>query len=987
MIRCKLNRLIVTRNGKRYKHFLSSNEIRQRFIDYFVKENDHKFIKSSPVLPYNDPSIAFVNAGMCQFKNVFLGQQTLVAKCVANSQKCIRVGGRHNDLSLVGSDGTHHTFFEMLGNWSFGQYDKAVACRLAWNLLTSSPYDISPEHLYITVFNGDKQQNLEADDETYRIWKQLGIPDSRIIMSGRNDNFWEMGETGPCGPCTEIHIDYPPSGGKNLIELWNIVFIQYSREIDGAMQKLPKCFVDTGMGLERLAMVLQGKKSTYDTDLFLPLFDTIFKVSGVSKYTGCFETANTLDTNYRILVDHGRMITTALADNMLPSHNHKLRRIMRKSFLLTENNFKVQPAFGLMSSIANEVSNCLGDTYPEIRRNLEKVQQLLKHEYSVFDNLRKSVSKEWHYVIGRLPNLTVFNPYEECTGFVPACNYLVKHDDILQIPAFTMYDAFGLDVQTIEKLAKATDMPVDWNEFNDKLLALKSKTKHCIRNTSKINNLMHNFPATDDGLKYNIFCQDNQSYNISPAIPVKLLAVIDKNGIVIKEYNISEHNRDDVVSLIFDKTNFYCEAGGQENDIGIVKTKSGLVFHVINVEKIQENGVILHYIKSKDWPLLFGEEELFLQIDIDHRLGLMRSHSSVHILNAVLNSYLVVTCQTSSSVKKDLMSFTFELFGQKFTPEDALAVEQKINDIIKLALSVKRTTMSSNDLNEIDVKLIPGEIYPDAQVHVIDIYEDDSYFSREACCGTHVNSTSDLIDFCIVHYKSTNKECTLVGVTGPLCIRAKSYGVELLNKLIEIDKFVSLIYASNTTPSKIQQAVMEINDIKLELKKNLKKHIPLKNKIELDKKILSLERKFQNVFKEEKRKLLENDLRKLYDEKCVVGSVDVNDFYFNDNRINFDEVTRTYGDIPCLLFAYKNGIIFMYCHVPASYSDDDSWLINVFTMLKTKPIKLRNKGQLKIAELKIRMLDSCRAHKLIDTIVGNTKDYFKRNQAFETNCK
>lgn len=228
MIKFKLKPLNID-NRKRYKSFLSSNVIRKRFIDYFVKENDHTFIKSSPVVPYNDPTIAFVNAGMCQFKSVLLGQRTLAANRVVNSQKCIRVGGKHNDLDIVGSDGYHHTFFEMLGNWSFGHYGKAEACRLAWNLLTSPPYNISPEQLYCTVFNGDKTLDVEADNETLQIWKHIGVKDDHIVMNGANDNFWEMGETGPCGPCTEIHIDYPPSGGQNLIELWNIVFIQYSR--------------------------------------------------------------------------------------------------------------------------------------------------------------------------------------------------------------------------------------------------------------------------------------------------------------------------------------------------------------------------------------------------------------------------------------------------------------------------------------------------------------------------------------------------------------------------------------------------------------------------------------------------------------------------------------------------------------------------------------------------------------------------------------
>ncbi|XP_050544706.1 alanine--tRNA ligase, mitochondrial-like isoform X2 [Daktulosphaira vitifoliae] len=845
MIIARLNSGIVL-IGKRCKHCLTSYEIRKHFIDYFVKENNHDFIKSSPVLPYNDPSLSFVNAGMCQFKNVFLGKKSINATCVANSQKCIRVGGKHNDLSTVGTDGIHHTFFEMLGNWSFGQYDKAKACRLAWNLLTSYPYCMSPDNLYVTVFNGDQQLNMEPDYESLETWKKIGIQDDHIIMNNGNENFWEMGDYGPCGPCTEIHIDYPPSGGKNLIELWNIVFIQYSREKDGFLRRLPKCFIDTGMGLERLVMVLQEKKSTYETDLFSSILDLISKENNILNYSKSF------DLNHYILADHCRMITVSLADNVLPSHNHKLRRIIRKSFIMTETCFNVQPALSLILKIVDEVVENLGQTYPELKQNLQKVKHLLKYEYTIFDNLRKSIFKEWNNVVEHWPILIKFDPYEECTGFILACKYLIKHSSkIKEIPAFTLYDAFGLDIQTIKELSKTLGLPINWNEFNCQLNALRSKTKNQVYHLSKNNDLINNFPATKDHFKYDIFRHADHSY-IIPTITSKLIAILDTNGNVINDSNIHKYGKN--VSLVLEKTNFYCESGGQESDIGIIRTKNGTNFVVKNVNKVQENGVILHHIESDKWPILLNEKELYVVIDVDHRLGLMRSHSSVHILNSILTSYLVVTCQTSSRVKKDLMLFKFALFGQKFTEKDALIIEKKVIDVIKSSMAIKRTTIMSNDLNKLNVTVIPGEVYPDGEVYVIDIFKDQSYLSREACCGTHVENTLDLIDFCLVQCKITNNECTLLGVTGYLCLNVQSYGIALLNKIIEIEKKINIMLKSEEIASNELKIVMdEINNLKFKTKGDSKTYMPLKNQIDANKKFFSIERKIQKIMKNEKK--------------------------------------------------------------------------------------------------------------------------------------
>ncbi|XP_026821859.1 alanine--tRNA ligase, mitochondrial-like isoform X2 [Rhopalosiphum maidis] len=846
----------------------------------------------------------------------------------------------------------------------------AEACRLAWNLLTSPPFNIPTEQLYCTVFNGDETLNVEADNETLQIWKDIGVNDDHIVMNGANDNFWEMGETGPCGPCTEIHIDYPPSGGKNLMELWNIVFIQYSRE-KNSMRKLPNYFIDTGMGLERLTMVLQDKTSTYDTDLFSPIFSIIFNACRISKYTGSYD-GTSLDTYYRILADHGRMITVALADNMLPSQNHKLRRLIRKSFLMAETNFKIQPGYSLMCDITNEVSNSLGNVYPELVKNNEKVKHLMKHEYTIFNKLRMSVSKDWKTVVKECPMLKSFDPYEECTGFVPACNYLIKHNNMKNIPAFTLYDAFGLEKKTIGRLAEVMGKPVSWNELHEKLKKLQTKTiKHTKKQSNKY--MTGDIPKTDDSFKYEIIRHNNESY-LSPALTAKLLAIVDINGNIVTELDIKEQG--DMVSLVLDKTSFYCEAGGQQNDIGIVKTNNGIVFDVTDVDKIEENGVVLHHIKSSDWPILLSEKELIVQVDSNYRLGLMRAHSSIHILNSVLNSYLVVTTQSSSCVKKDFMSFTFALFGQKFSPEDALVIEEKVNVIIKSAISVKRTTVTSNDLNQMNVTLLPGEVYPD-EVHVIDMYNhvDNSYISREACCGIHVQNTLDVLEFCIVQYKCLSNECTIMAVTGPLCSDARICGQKLLEKSNFVEHLVNSTNLNNISSSKVHLLMDNKNKLKSELKNISQNYIPLNVQIQINKKIFAIERKIQKIIKEKKMQILGDEVKNKCEDSYAVGYVDCDEAYLDDNCYDFENVVHVCGEIPCLFLAYNKENIHVYLRIPKELPEDVKWLKNFWNKFDIKPIKFKDKVQFKATEFKIKQVDKHKALKLIDNVI----EYVKKN--------
>lgn len=740
------------------------------------------------------------------------------------------------------------------------------------------------------------------------------------------------------------------------------------------MRKLPNYFIDTGMGLERLTMVLQDKTSTYNTDLFSPIFDIIFNACKISKYKGSYSDNTSLDTYYRVLADHGRMITVALSDNMLPSQNHKLRRLIRKSFILAETNFKVQPGYTLLCDIADEVSNSLGNVYPELIKNNEKVKHLMKHEYTIFNKLRKSVSKDWKMVVEECPTLKDFDPYDECTGFVPACNYLMKNKNMKNIPAFTLYDAFGLEKKTIGRLAEVMGKPASWNELHEKLKKLQTKTIKHIKKKSN-NYMTENIPKTDDSFKYEIIRYNNESY-LSPALIAKLLAIVDINGIIVTEPDIKEQG--DIVSLVLDKTSFYCTAGGQQNDIGVIKTNNGIVFNVTGVDKIEENGVILHHIESSDWPILLREKELNVQVDSNYRLGLMRAHSSIHILNSVLNSYLIVTTQLSSCVKKDFTSFTFALFGQKFLPEDALLIEDKVNNIIQSAVPVKRTTVTSNDLNQMNVTLLPGEVYPD-ELHVIDMYNniDNSYISREACCGTHVQNTLDVIDFCIVQYKCLSNECTIMAVTGPLCTEARIFGQQLLEKSNFVEHLVNSTNLNNISSTKVHLMMNHKNQLKSELKNVSQNYIPLNVQIQINKKIFATERKIQKIIKEKKMQILCDAIKDLCEDNYAVGFVDCDAAYLDDNCYDFENVVHVCGEIPCLFLAYNKENIHVYLRVPKELQEDLNWLKNFWNKFEIKPIKLKNKVQFKATEFKVKQVDKYKALTLIDNVIEDVKkNYF-----------
>ncbi|GBP24417.1 Alanine--tRNA ligase, mitochondrial [Eumeta japonica] len=452
----------TTLRRSRFKHS-SSHNVRSTFIDYFVGKYEHKFIKSSSVVPLCDPTVPFVNAGMNQFKGIFLGKTKEPCLRAVNSQKCIRVGGKHNDLNIVGRDGHHHTFFEMLGNWSFGDYYKNEACQMAWNLLLG-PYGLKPENLVVTYFSGDPALGLKEDIECRDIWKSIGVKSSHIKASGASDNFWEMGPTGPCGPCTEIY--YVDSNG-NLTEIWNLVFIQYNREDDGTLTGLPMHHVDTGMGLERLTALLQSVPSNYDTDLFQPIIKAIEKMSKhCTPYSHKFGNSETLDNAYRCLADHSRMISVCLADGVFPTSS--------------EDIFKCNN--GMLSDLYDRVADSLGATYPELHEKRKESKIIIDYEEQSYAKLRVNLKKKWKDLIKQYPEVENFHDVE-LSGFADGYRHFkqaITQNKSTMMPAdviFKLYDTHGFPEHIIERIAELNNLTMDKGGFQNLLMQHKSRHK------------------------------------------------------------------------------------------------------------------------------------------------------------------------------------------------------------------------------------------------------------------------------------------------------------------------------------------------------------------------------------------------------------------------------------------------------------------------------------------------------------------------------
>ena len=752
----------------------SAADIRRQFLDFFATQCGHTEVPSSPVIPHNDPTLLFTNAGMNQFKDVFLGRGTRPYTRAVDTQKCIRAGGKHNDLEDVGRDTYHHTFFEMLGNWSFGDYFKEDAIKWAWKLFTEV-WGLDKDRLYVTVFAGDDKDGLDPDIDAENLWKELtNIDHSHITRWDRKDNFWEMGNTGPCGPCSEIHYDSTPdkSGGHlvnlddpDVIEIWNLVFIQYNRGDDGTLAPLPNQHVDTGMGLERVVRVLQGKNSNYDTDLWTPIFELITTLTGAPAYGG--EIDSHTDIAYRVLADHIRCLVVAIADGGRPGaagREYVLRRILRRAVRHAHQTFGVEGP--LLYKLVPSVVGTLGEVFPEITKNEEHVSQIiLDEEESFLKTLDRGIEL-----------------FEKAVSYGDGKSIDAKS-------AFTLHDTFGFPIDLTEVMAEERNLTVDRDGYD----VLMEQARETSRATSEIDQKMHlppevigklsilNIHATNDLQKYGRGIANSQ---------VKAIW----NG---KEL-VGKADGSMVFGIVLNKTPFYAEQGGQVGDIGhIVREHNGSQKRcefIVN-ETHRYGDYVLHVGRVLEGVLLDGDQAT-ATVNEKRRKHTEANHTCTHLLNHALRSVLGEDVQQRGSlVDHDRLRFDFS-FAHAMTDEQVFEVENLVNKSIEDVLCVDAKEVPLEQAQEIyGVRAVFGEQYPDP-VRVVSIgalvdellhnpsNKDWYNCSVEFCGGTHLDNSQDAKRFVLLHEQALASGIRrIIAVTGVTAEAAHLAGISLMKQI------------------------------------------------------------------------------------------------------------------------------------------------------------------------------------------------------------
>ncbi len=708
---------------------MKSNEVRESFLRFF-ENKDHKIVPSSPVIPYDDPTLLFTNAGMNQFKDVFLGRGTREYSRVADTQKCIRAGGKHNDLEEVGMDGFHHTFFEMLGNWSFGDYYKEEAIQWAWELLTNV-WNLPKDRLWASVF--------ETDDEAFEIWKtKTDINPEHILRFGEKDNFWEMGETGPCGPCSEIHIDLTKEGCKpedinagleEVIEIWNLVFIQYNRKKDGELELLPMKHVDTGMGFERVVRVLQNKNSNYETDIFFPLIEKISLLTG-KDYSG--ENISSMNA----IADHIRALSFAISDGGIPSNEGRgyvLRRILRRASRLAR---KLDYSKPVLFELVDTLTDSFGKVFPELEQKKGFVKEIIKAEE---ENFHKTLDR----------GIILFNE---------VCSTLKDTKIFPGAEAFKLYDTFGFPLDLTEVMARESGLKVDTLRFEEEMEKQKSRAKNARKEHSAEVDFSHTKLKGIDEVKYD-------PYNVT------------ENGIktIILDAQPSAGEDEIVVSL---KENpFYAESGGQISDTGNIISGGEISLPVINSGK---NYLIVK--GNKD--VIKGGVEVIARIDMKRRDAIERNHTATHLvheaLRRVLGSHVK---QVGSLVSDEYLRFDFPHF-HKLEPSQIKDIEDMVNGKIEEKLTVQTLTdIPIEEANKIpNVKQLFEEKYG-SKVRVVIV---DENFSAEFCGGTHVNSSEQ-----IGLFKITKEESIAAGTRRIFARTGKGILTYLEEKIKETERLIA----------------------------------------------------------------------------------------------------------------------------------------------------------------------------------------------------
>ncbi|OAL37479.1 alanine-tRNA ligase [Fonsecaea nubica] len=774
-------------------HEWTAPKVRDTFIKYF-EDRGHTFVKSSPVVPLSDPTLLFTNAGMNQFKPIFLGTVDPSSKegqyrRVVNSQKCIRAGGKHNDLDDVGKDSYHHTFFEMLGNWSFGDYFKKEAILFSWELLTGV-FGLEPDRLYVTYFEGNEAGGLEPDLEAKEIWKSVGVPEDHILPGNMKDNFWEMGDQGPCGPCSEIH--YDRIGGRNaaslvnqddpnVLEIWNNVFIQYNREPDRSLRPLPNKHVDTGMGFERLVSVLQNKMSNYDTDVFTPLFSRIQEVTGARPYSGKFgeEDVDGIDTAYRVVADHVRTLTFAISDGGIPNNEGRgyvVRRVLRRGARYARKYFNVEIG-DFFSKIVPTLVEQMGGMFKEIVAKEEEVKEILNEEELSFAKTLDRGERQFE----------VYAQKSQVQGL----------KKLHGADVWRLYDTFGFPVDLTRLMAEERNLSIDDNEFEAARLAAKEASKGQKKAASDVLKLdvhdlgqlekMPGVTKTDDSAKYG---RDNITSTIQAIYHAKQFHSDTKN--------IPE---DDQVGIILDRTCFYAEQGGQEYDTGRIVIDGQAELEVENVQLYA--GYVLHTGYMKYGHFSVGDKAIS-EYDELRRWPIRNNHTGTHILNFALREVLGDGVeQKGSLVAQEKLRFDFS-HKSGVSDADLQKIEDISTEYIRQNCPVYAKDVPLVIAREISgVRAVFGETYPDpvrvvsVGVEVDDILnnvKDDKWktVSIEFCGGTHVRSTGDIKDLVILEESGIAKGIRrIIAVTGEDAHEVQRVADDFSVKLDKLEKMPS----------------------------------------------------------------------------------------------------------------------------------------------------------------------------------------------------
>ena len=695
---------------------MTSAQIRQQFLDFFQSKG-HTIVPSAPIVLKDDPTLLFTNAGMNQFKDYFLGNKKAPYNRAADTQKCLRVSGKHNDLEEVGVDTYHHTMFEMLGNWSFGDYFKKEAIEWSWQLLTEI-YKIDKDKLYVTIFEGDEKEGLPKDEEAFNEWKKYVAAD-RILLGNKKDNFWEMGDTGPCGPCTEIHVDCRNEeerknvSGSTLInndhpqviEIWNNVFIQFNRKKDGSLEPLPAQHVDTGMGFERLVRVIQGKQSNYDTDVFTGTIEAIEKICGLSykspsffnHLTGVYEIQ--IDIAFRVIADHIRSICFTIADGQLPSNTgagYVIRRILRRAakYYFSNLNYKKPLLTQLVVIIANQFENI----FPEIKKQQDFIERVIKEEEESFlRTLDKGLSRLSEFIM-EIP--------DEPGAIISGKN------------SFELYDTFGFPFDLTKLIALEHNLFVDEIGFQECMQQQKNRSRSAsVLDAEDWITLIQNTSNKFVGYDY-----------------------LETKSNIIKYRKVTAKGKEQY-QFILDTTPFYAESGGQVGDTGSLQFGDETI-EVTNTKK--ENDLIIHFTDTLPATI---NTTVTAKVNAARRKHIAIHHSVTHLMHAALRTVLGKhVAQKGSLVSNDYLRFDFSHFA-KVTNEEMAAVEKLVNEKIRENMPVVIKQMHKDEAVALGAMALFGEKYGD----VVRVVMMDANYSIELCGGTHVGSTGELGIFKIQH--------------------------------------------------------------------------------------------------------------------------------------------------------------------------------------------------------------------------------------------